>query len=30
MTVDRIVAGSFIPLSLALAKFHNQNWTILR
>lgn len=29
MTVDRIVhifAGSFILLSLALARFHNQNW----
>jgi len=33
MTADRIVhivAGSFILLSLALAKFHHQNWTILR
>lgn len=29
MTVDRIVhiaAGSFILLSLALARFHNPNW----
>ena len=29
MTVDRIVhavAGTFILLSLALAKFHNPNW----
>ena len=30
MTVDRIVAGSFILLSLALAKFHHPIWAILR